>query len=360
MEKRSLENKFEKLYYSPEKRSAYGSARSLLQELPRNERSAARIWLRGQDAYTLHKPTRKRFLRRQTTAGGKDVQLQADLMDVSNMASDNDNVRFILMAVDVVSRKAYAKQLPSKSGISVAGPLGDILDENGASYLQTDKGKEFYNKDVSKILEKRNVKHFSTDDDEVKASMIERLNRSIRDRLYRYMTRNGTKRYIDVLVSVINAYNDSKHSSIGMAPNEVTNENQEIAMLRNWDQQAVRFSRAKKPQLAIGDHVRLTQRRMPFTRGYTPRWTRELFVVNAIETEAQPVAYRVEDQSGEPIKGLFYEAELQKVDKPDVYRIEEILKQQTVRRGGKKRFYVKWLGYPTSFNSWVEEDDLEN
>jgi hypothetical protein len=55
---------------------------------------------------------------------------------------------------------------------------------------------------------------------------------------------------------------------------------------------------------------------------------------------------------GEDIKGKFYEQELQKIEKTDdVYKIEKILK--TRKRNGRIEYFVKWLGYPEKFNSWV-------
>lgn len=121
-----------------------------------------------------------------------------------------------------------------------------------------------------------------------------------------------------------------------MAPNKVNEKTCETAMLLNWDCQAVRYYRTKVAKLEVGDFVRLTWRRMPFTRRYTPRWTVELFVVTDGNTTASSVGYRVKDQADEEVSSIFYGAELQKVDQPDSYRIEEILKTQTIRHGGKK------------------------
>ena len=58
------------------------------------------------------------------------------------------------------------------------------------------------------------------------------------------------------------------------------------------------------------------------------------------------------------LEGVFYEAELQKVEKvDDVNLIEKVLNQRT--RIGKKEYYVKWKGYPDKFNSWVDANHLK-
>ena len=64
-----------------------------------------------------------------------------------------------------------------------------------------------------------------------------------------------------------------------------------------------------------------------------------------------PPTYKITDSSGEEIQGTFYEQELQKTNQ-EVYRIEKV-----VRRKGNKSL-VKWVGYPESFISWVENAEL--
>ena len=81
-----------------------------------------------------------------------------------------------------------------------------------------------------------------------------------------------------------------------------------------------------------------------------------MFVVSSVDTDTNPETYEVEDYAGERVKGSFYRQELQRVKKPSTYRVEEVL--QTRKVGGRKPYYVKWLGYPESFNSWVNEEDM--
>ena len=66
------------------------------------------------------------------------------------------------------------------------------------------------------------------------------------------------------------------------------------------------------------------------------------------------MTYRLKDLAGDSIKGRFYEPEIQKVIKRDdeQFDVEIILK--TRRRAGKIEYYVKWLGYPSKFNSWTD------
>ena len=105
--------------------------------------------------------------------------------------------------------------------------------------------------------------------------------------------------------------------------------------------------------LKVGDHVRMVGPRRVFARGYHERWTREVFVVTKVETDATLITYRVKDLMDEEISGRFYAEELQLIeyDPNATFKIEKVLK--TRRRRGQPEIFVKWLGYPEKFNSWI-------
>ena len=102
-----------------------------------------------------------------------------------------------------------------------------ILQQAGGHHrrrLQTDKGKEFYNATLAKMLDRYGIRHFSTQGD-AKASVVERFNRTLKGRMYRYFTAQGTQDYVSVLSALVEGYNKSLHRSIGMAPKDVTERN---------------------------------------------------------------------------------------------------------------------------------------
>ena len=104
-----------------------------------------------------------------------------------------------------------------------------------------------------------------------------------------------------------------------------------------------------KHKFKVGDNVRITKKKSIFEKGYTPRWTEEIFTVSELRY-TDPPTYKITDMNGEEIKGSFYEQELQKTEQ-EVFRIEKV-----IRRKGDKSL-VKWVGYPKAFNSWVENKD---
>ena len=107
-------------------------------------------------------------------------QLQADLLDIRNHSRDNEGVNYLLTAVDCFSRRGWAVPVRYKTGDKVAEALNKTLEGTEYFALQTDKGKEFYNKHVEALLKRRNIKHFSAANDNKKASMVERFNQTLR------------------------------------------------------------------------------------------------------------------------------------------------------------------------------------
>ena len=177
---------------------------------------------------------------------------------------------------------------------------------------------------------------------------MERFNRTLKSKLWRYFTKHDTLSYLDVIQSVVDVYNHSPHRSIGMAPLDVTTQNKANIWFRLYAD-PVEY---KDSGLQVGDSVRISKARRTFGKGYLPQWTEEIFTISE-RKRTRPPTFVLTDFKGEHVKGSFYPQELQKISKKDnVYKIEKVLKRE------KNRIFVKWLGYPTSFNSWVQKKDL--
>ena len=304
-------------------------------------------WLMGQDAYTLHRLVRNRFRRRRTYAKGINDLFQADLVDMSAMARQNDGNRYLLTCIDVFSKRAWAVPLKNKSGETVKAAFEDIFKDEIPNMLQTDKGTEFLNSTVQALFAQHNIKHYTSENEDIKAAVVERFNRTLKNKMWRYFTYAKTQKYIDVLDEMIESYNNTYHRSIGMAPNEVTLDNMQTVVERLYPIK-------QKPvyKFEIGDKVRMSMGKRVFKRGYMQGWTDEIFTVSE-RYPTDPATYGVRDYGGEDIKGKFYAQELQKVTKADdVYEVEEVVK--TRKRAGRVEYFVKWKGYPSKFNSWVD------
>ena len=227
-----------------------------------------------------------------------------------------------------------------------------LLRERPPITLQTDKGSEFLNRSLQKLLKQYGVYHFSTRNEETKASIVERSNRTLKTRMWRYFTKNQSVRYLDVLQDFVRSYNKTYHRSIGMAPSEVNGTNQESVWQRLYGHEG-----GGTPKFRIGDRVRISKAKRHFEKGYMANWTEELFTIIDAHRSDPPV-YRLVDWHGDTLDGTFYEPELQKITVPKnkTYRVEYILHW----RNKKKEALVKWFGYPESFNSWIDANTLVN
>ena len=185
----------------------------------------AREVLQRDLGYTLHKPRRRRFPTLPVMVYGIDEQWTADLIEVNNIAKYNRGYRYLLTVVDVFSKHAWVEPVKNKTGKTVTEAMTKILKKGRKPLnLQTDDGKEFYNKTFQELMKRKDIHHFSTSGD-TKSSVIERFNRTLKQRMYRYFTSQNTLNFVPVLQDLVEGYNRSYHRSIKMAPNQVNQTN---------------------------------------------------------------------------------------------------------------------------------------
>ncbi|XP_044588800.1 uncharacterized protein LOC123267981 [Cotesia glomerata] len=135
-----------------------------------------------------------------------------------------------------------------------------------------------------------------------------------------------------------------------MKPKDVTAANAEDLFVNIY--QPLQMSQSKKKKkFKVGDKVRITKYKHIFEKGYTPNWTTKIFTITQVKN-TNPTTYKLIDYQNQPIEGGFYEEELSKVKYPDVYLIEKV-----IREHGNK-LYVKWLGFDSKHNSWINKKDL--
>lgn len=296
----------------------------------------------------LHKPARKNFPRRRVIMIGIDNLWQADLAEMGNHASENKGFKFILLVMDTFSKFGWAEPIKNKTGEEVTKAFQKILNKGRApKNLQTDNGKEFYNKHFQSLMKKYDVNHYSTFSI-IKAGQAERLVRTIKEKLYKRFSLHGSYKWYNMLDDVILEYNSSKHRTIKMQPNKVTTKSVEEKLL-NTVYNHIKIT--EKSKLKVGDVVRISKYKHIFDKGYIPSWTSELFHISKVKN-TYPVTYLLEDFQSQPISGGFYKEELQKTKNPNTYLVEKILKRN------KNKIFVKWLGFSTKFNQWIPKKNL--
>ena len=113
------------------------------------------------------------------------------------------------------------------------------------------------------------------------------------------MTATGKNVYYDVLNDVVNKYNNTKLSTIKIKPIDVKN-NKRVYIDENNEKDGER-----------GVRVRISRYKNIFAKGYTPNWSKEIFIVDKIN-DTVPYTYNLKDLNDEEIIGSFYDKELQK------------------------------------------------
>ena len=130
-----------------------------------------------------------------------------------------------------------------------------ILKERRPSKTWVDRGREFYNKDVQKLVEL-----YSTEHEERFNCVIERYNRTIKEKMFKYFPTNNTRKYADVLDLLVDQYNNTIHSSIKMTSKEASRKENENKVCRNL---YLEFGgKTLTPKFSIGDNVRITKKKM--------------------------------------------------------------------------------------------------
>jgi len=166
-------------------------------------------FLSGQDGYTLHKPIRTKFQRRKVFSKGIANLVQADLVDLTIIVRYNDGYRFLLTATDVFTKMAWVIPLKTKSGREVASAFDRILKDRRFNMLQTDKGTDFMNVHFRRLMSEYTVHHYMSENEDLKASVVERFNRTLKEHMFRYFSAHQTRRYLNVLDDLIESYNNT-------------------------------------------------------------------------------------------------------------------------------------------------------
>ena len=195
------------------------------------------------------------------------------------------------------SKYAFVTSLKDKKGISITNAFDKIIKQSKRkpNKIWVDQGSEFYNNNFKKWLSDKNIIMYSTYN-EGKSVVAERFIRILKNKLYKHMTATGKNVYYDVLDDIINKYNNTKHSTIKMK--QIEAKNNKIVYIDEHNEKDSRFK--------IGDRVRISKFKNIFAKGYTPDWSREIFVVNEIN-DTVPYTYNIKDLNDEEIMGMFYD-----------------------------------------------------
>ena len=289
-----------------------------------------------------------------------------DLASVENLSKYNDNIRYLLIVIDVFSRYLCVETLADKKSVTVLKAFQSIFSKGILPRtIRSDKGTEMNNRIVKRLFKSKNI-YYITTQNETKANYAKRVIRTIRNMMFIYFNSKKTYRYKDVFTDLVSNYNNSPHSSLGnISPAQVTSQNKAVLWEKMYvDRTKLKTKRGKmanRPHFGfkVGSLVRLSQLPSAFTNDYQQKWTSEIFKVASRRYMQSIPVYHLKDFHGEIIEGSFYVSELQGVGKSSesLFEIDKLIKKRRYR--GQTQWYVSFVGWPASFNQWINERELK-
>ena len=209
-----------------------------------------------------------------------------------NLILINRNLYWVIY---IYSKYAWVASLKDKKGLSIVNVFQIILKQSARKphKIWVDKDSEFYNSHFKKWLRNNSIEMYLTDN-EGKSAVAEKFIRTIKNKIYKYMTSILKNMYIDKLDDIVNKYNDVNHGKIQMKPIDVKN-NTYIDFGKEVNDNDLKFK--------VGDHVKISQYKNIFAKGYTPDWSEEIFVIKKIENTV-PWTYIIIDLNGEDRRSI--------------------------------------------------------
>jgi hypothetical protein len=248
-----------------------------------------------------------------------DSDHQIDLADMRSVKKYNNQFNYILTCIDVLSRYAWAIPVKNKTAALVAAAYQKIIDEGRKPWrIFSDKGREFMG-EFKKMTESNDITLIFTENPIVKASMVERYNRTLKTRLYKHFTKTNSFKWLKILPKIVRAINHSVHRITEMRPADVTHQNAQKLYKKLYSKaKHMRMVNKKKHKgkFEIGDVVRISKEKGVFYKGYTPNFKSEKFIV-AKKLIRDQIVYTLKDFEGVDLTSIFYEPELVKVRSSD-------------------------------------------
>ena len=186
----------------------------------------------------------------------KDNSWGADLADMQLISKFNKGFRFLLCVVDIFSKYAWVVPLKDKKGVSIVNAFQSILKNSielhfnrKPNKIWVDKDAEFYNNSFKKWLQGNDIAMYSTHN-EGKSVVAERFIRTLKNKIYKYMTSISKNVYIDKVDDIVNEYNNTYQRTIKMKPIDVKN---------NTYINTGKEVNDNDPKFKVGDHVKTSK-----------------------------------------------------------------------------------------------------
>ena len=179
-----------------------------------------------------------------------------------SLSKYNKGIKYLFCTIDLFSKYAWVVPIKDKKGSSIVNAFKKIISEGRKlNKIWVDQSIEFYNKSFKYFLKINNIEMYSTYN-EGKSVVAERIIRTLKNKILKYMTAISKNIYFDVLDDIVDKYNNTVHKTIKMKPIKVTDDSyvecNGIAFNENPNK--------KHPKFKVGDHVRISKYRNIFAK----------------------------------------------------------------------------------------------
>ena len=354
-----MNKEFTDVYYDASNPASFSTVEKLRRQVRSGQPvsySATRKWVSGQDTYTLHKRAVRKFKRRKTISRGIGWQFQADLIQFNMLSRQNSNFNFILVCIDIFTRKLHAEPVKRKTGPQVASAMEKIFIDSKMvpKFLQVDFGAEFYNQHFERLMNKYRVKMFSVHSP-TKSSLIERAILSLKRRLYKYMFRNRTKRYLEILPEIVDSQNNTKNKATGYKPVDINKDNEKQVWFKLYSDQ---FPLKVNFKFQVGQKVRVLKNKKLFEKSYLPQWSSAIYTI-ASRRATEPVTYKVRDPEGQIEKQAYYTPQIQLISVPENLLAIDVMESRRLP-SGEMEYSIHYRGWPKAYDRWLAASHVKN
>jgi hypothetical protein len=257
----------------------------------------AQEFIKNHRVAQIHKKAPKQELKMLQVAPNKHVDYQLDLLDMSSFGRSNGNNKWILICVDVFTKKASAVPIKSKNASDVLTGIQEIMKHMDIPrIMSTDDGGEFKSV-VEDWMTEHNIWHrkANSENDHNRLGIVNAFSKWIKNVIYKGFTHSDSDKWIDKVAQYIKVYNNRVHSNLGnQTPNEAEkypSDTFNIQDKRLRDNEAKQKGKKPREQLKVGDIVRLViidKKTKKFQRGFEAKFSKE---THKIERIVEPYYY---------------------------------------------------------------------
>ena len=314
-------------------------------------------FLRGQEVYSTHVKKNKSKAYYQLTTLGPHELIDVDTAYFDFNDHGGNSPKKIVVAIDTFSRRLAARSVKDIRSQTMRRVVPELVKELGGSrYIRHDSGTEFTSAAVQNALKRMKVKSLRSYAPN-KSSAAERVIRSIKGRLYKYLQSTGSRDWSKALPSIVASYNNKKHRSLAggkYSPNEVSDDNAAELWFYFKKQQLKHSAKPSPYKFALNDSVRVNQTRLAFDKDYLEQNSTVVYFISFRYLSGGNInRYRLKDEHNKEVGGSFTANQLEKCTITDdtEYRIEKELHYKDIE--GVPCVYVKWFQMPSRYNSYV-------